>query len=461
MTSADPASTLTFEPPAPAPGRSMRSTSRVPPRATGRRCTPRRSSAASRSSRASTACCSTGARSGTSTASCTARCVPVDEQEIPERFARAAETFERKLWREQLRDWDETFKPAAIKFHRELQAVDPDAVSDEVLAAHLDALPRPPLGDDLPAHALHRRVDAADRRLARARGRLDGPPAGRAAGPDARRGAGVRRRVRRARGAHRGARSRTPTRALCSTPTATPPRSSRRCARATTTPAARWRPTSTSSATACSTGSTSPGRYALEMPDALLRSIRVAVAERRARRRRRRGQDRRGAREGPGGAPRGVRRAARRGAADVPPARRARRLQRHLGLGAHAPRRDGRGPPAGGGRAPARRRAHHRRRLRRDAARCSPAPPSRPPTSSRRGTPTACRAMRSPRRACSARRRRRRRTRRGCRRTPARLMRAMGIALEAMFARPRRRTRRTCCAGWRPARASTKGPRAG
>jgi pyruvate,water dikinase len=63
--------------------------------------------------------------------------VPLDEQEIPERFARAAETFERKLWREQLRDWDETFKPAAIKFHRELQAVDPDAVSDEVLATHL------------------------------------------------------------------------------------------------------------------------------------------------------------------------------------------------------------------------------------------------------------------------------------------------------------------------------------
>jgi len=74
--------------------------------------------------------------------------VPVDEQEIPERFARAAETFERKLWREQLRDWDETFKPAAIKFHRELQAVDPDAVSDEVLATHLERcrLDRPAAG---------------------------------------------------------------------------------------------------------------------------------------------------------------------------------------------------------------------------------------------------------------------------------------------------------------------------
>jgi len=63
--------------------------------------------------------------------------LPLEEQQIPERFARAAETYERKLWREQLRDWDETFKPAAIKFHRELQAVDVDAVSDEVLATHL------------------------------------------------------------------------------------------------------------------------------------------------------------------------------------------------------------------------------------------------------------------------------------------------------------------------------------
>jgi len=63
--------------------------------------------------------------------------VPVDPQEIPERFARAEETYEKRLWRDQLRDWDETFKPASIKFHRELQSVDPDAVSDEVLATHL------------------------------------------------------------------------------------------------------------------------------------------------------------------------------------------------------------------------------------------------------------------------------------------------------------------------------------
>ena len=64
--------------------------------------------------------------------------LPVDEAEIPERLARAEETYEKKLWREQLRDWDETFKPASIKFHRELQAVDPDQLSDEVLSTHLE-----------------------------------------------------------------------------------------------------------------------------------------------------------------------------------------------------------------------------------------------------------------------------------------------------------------------------------
>jgi rifampicin phosphotransferase len=64
--------------------------------------------------------------------------LPVDEAEIPERLGRAEETYAKKLWRDQLRDWDETFKPASIKFHRELQAVDPDALSDEVLATHLD-----------------------------------------------------------------------------------------------------------------------------------------------------------------------------------------------------------------------------------------------------------------------------------------------------------------------------------
>jgi phosphohistidine swiveling domain-containing protein len=62
---------------------------------------------------------------------------PVGPDAIPERFQRAEETFERKLWRDQLRDWDQTFKPASIKLHKELQSVHPDQLSDEELVAYL------------------------------------------------------------------------------------------------------------------------------------------------------------------------------------------------------------------------------------------------------------------------------------------------------------------------------------
>jgi rifampicin phosphotransferase len=62
---------------------------------------------------------------------------PAPEEEIPQRFARAEEVWERKVWRDQLREWDETFKPAALKTHRELQSVDADALSDDELVAYL------------------------------------------------------------------------------------------------------------------------------------------------------------------------------------------------------------------------------------------------------------------------------------------------------------------------------------
>ena len=62
---------------------------------------------------------------------------PAPDEEIPQRFARAEEVWERKVWREQLNEWDETFKPAAIKTHRELQSVDADALSDDELVAYL------------------------------------------------------------------------------------------------------------------------------------------------------------------------------------------------------------------------------------------------------------------------------------------------------------------------------------
>jgi pyruvate,water dikinase len=62
---------------------------------------------------------------------------PIADEEFPERAARAREVFEKKLWRDQLRDWDERFKPASITTHRELQSVDPDALSDAELVDYL------------------------------------------------------------------------------------------------------------------------------------------------------------------------------------------------------------------------------------------------------------------------------------------------------------------------------------
>ena len=63
--------------------------------------------------------------------------VPAPDDEVPERFARAEEVFANKLWREQLREWEEVCKPETIAAHRELQSVDPDGLSDEELIAYL------------------------------------------------------------------------------------------------------------------------------------------------------------------------------------------------------------------------------------------------------------------------------------------------------------------------------------
>jgi pyruvate,water dikinase len=62
---------------------------------------------------------------------------PVADEEVPQRLQRAEEVFAGKLWRDQLRDWDETFKPASIKIHRELQSIDPDALSDDELVGYI------------------------------------------------------------------------------------------------------------------------------------------------------------------------------------------------------------------------------------------------------------------------------------------------------------------------------------
>jgi phosphohistidine swiveling domain-containing protein len=63
--------------------------------------------------------------------------LPAPDAEIPERFKRAEQVFAKRLWREQLRAWDENHKPSSIATHRELQGVNPDALSDADLAAYL------------------------------------------------------------------------------------------------------------------------------------------------------------------------------------------------------------------------------------------------------------------------------------------------------------------------------------
>lgn len=62
---------------------------------------------------------------------------PAAESDFPERFQRAEDAFRNKIWREQLRDWNETDKPRSIAAHRELQSTDPDELSNEVLASYL------------------------------------------------------------------------------------------------------------------------------------------------------------------------------------------------------------------------------------------------------------------------------------------------------------------------------------
>ncbi len=62
---------------------------------------------------------------------------PPAEEEIPQRFQRAEEVFRGKLWREQLREWDDICKPSSIATHREIQAIDPDGLSNEALVAYL------------------------------------------------------------------------------------------------------------------------------------------------------------------------------------------------------------------------------------------------------------------------------------------------------------------------------------
>jgi rifampicin phosphotransferase len=57
--------------------------------------------------------------------------------EISECLKTSARALEHKLWREDLRTWDQEAKPKAIRDNLELQAIDPSTLSTEALLAHL------------------------------------------------------------------------------------------------------------------------------------------------------------------------------------------------------------------------------------------------------------------------------------------------------------------------------------
>ena len=263
--------------------------------------------------------------------------VPAPEAEIPERFQRTAEVYAKKLWREQLRDWDETQKPAAIAAHRAIQAVDPDALSDADLAAYLVRC--------RDHHALmvaqHMRFTAGavlptGDFLAHASAWTGLPHSellGLFGGASAVSGGGSHE-MERLKAAFAGDASARQALASDADPAAV-------LAKLRTVPGA---------AGAAISGYLDLVGYrlldgfdicepaALEIPDALLRSIRIAVSgeEQASSDVEQRTAEVRS--QVPRGAPRRVRRTARRSAAPLPAPRRAGSLQRHLGLGPDAPR---------------------------------------------------------------------------------------------------------------------------
>ena len=87
---------------------------------------------------------------------CYGQMEPVPPESFPDRVQRAAEVFDRKLWRDSAKEWQEVRKPASVKANREIQAIDPDPLSDEELVDHLRRCRDTPRLDDQAAHGLHR-----------------------------------------------------------------------------------------------------------------------------------------------------------------------------------------------------------------------------------------------------------------------------------------------------------------
>ena len=62
---------------------------------------------------------------------------PAPEDELPQRFENASRAFETKLWREDLRRWDEQVKPTSVRAHLALQRVDLGSLERDALLGHL------------------------------------------------------------------------------------------------------------------------------------------------------------------------------------------------------------------------------------------------------------------------------------------------------------------------------------
>ena len=68
---------------------------------------------------------------------CYGQMQPVPPEAFLDRVQRAAEVFDRKLWRDSAQEWHEVRKPASVAANREIQAIDPDRLADDELVDHL------------------------------------------------------------------------------------------------------------------------------------------------------------------------------------------------------------------------------------------------------------------------------------------------------------------------------------
>ena len=63
---------------------------------------------------------------------------PVDDAEVPGRIAAAEQALASRVWREDAQRWEQETKPAAIRAHLELQAIDPATLTRDELLSHLE-----------------------------------------------------------------------------------------------------------------------------------------------------------------------------------------------------------------------------------------------------------------------------------------------------------------------------------